>query len=171
MKKLFKKAIAMCRDLPLNFVIVELSLYQREDGSSDNIKWISKRILEVTVTDQQWIYHLRMLNLPKLKPMSLASSDCPAREEKASLISIEECQKFTSLVRDKNPFHLGEAAIVPAALLLEKIMEVRNGKIKEIHLTFLSPVRVNQEFLVQVVDNTVIIFQHQILCVRGTYEE
>lgn len=51
MKKLFKKAIAMCRDLPLNFVIVELSLYQREDGSSDNIKWISKRILEVTVTD------------------------------------------------------------------------------------------------------------------------
>ncbi|MCC9850235.1 hypothetical protein HK174_06165, partial [Streptococcus agalactiae] len=120
MKKLFKKAIAMCRDLPLNFVIVELSLYQREDGSSDNIKWISKRILEVTVTDQQWIYHLRMLNLPKLKPMSLASSDCPAREEKASLISIEECQKFTSLVRDKNPFHQGEAAIVPAALLLEK---------------------------------------------------
>ncbi|EFV96892.1 hypothetical protein HMPREF9171_1594 [Streptococcus agalactiae ATCC 13813] len=80
MKKLFKKAIAMCRDLPLNFVIVELSLYQREDGSSDNIKWISKRILEVTVTDQQWIYHLRMLDLPKLKPMSLASSDCPARE-------------------------------------------------------------------------------------------
>lgn len=156
MKKLFKKAIAMCRDLPLNFVIVELSLYQREDGSSDNIKWI---------------YHLRMLNLPKLKPMSLASSDCPAREEKVSLISIEECQKFTSLVRDKNPFHQGEAAIVPAALLLEKIMEVRKGKIKEIHLTFLSPVRVNQEFSVQVVDNTVIIFQHQILCVRGTYEE
>lgn len=50
-------------------------------------------------------------------------------------------------------------------------MEVRKGKIKEIHLTFLSPVRVNQEFSVQVVDNTVIIFQHQILCVRGTYEE
>lgn len=42
-------------------------------------------------------------------------------------------------------------------------MEVRKGKIKEIHLTFLSPVRVNQEFSVQVVDNTVIIFQHQIL--------
>lgn len=74
-------------------------------------------------------------------------------------------------MRDKNPFHQGEAAIVPAALLLEKIMEVRKEKIKEIHLTFLSPVRVNQEFSVQVVDNTVIIFQHQILCVRGTYEE
>lgn len=42
MKKLFKKAIAMCRDLPLNFVIVELSLYQREDGSSDNIRLPAK---------------------------------------------------------------------------------------------------------------------------------
>ncbi|MDX5031984.1 hypothetical protein SHY69_05985, partial [Streptococcus agalactiae] len=58
---------------------------------------------------------------------------------------------------------LGNSSISDEHVFFVALHFTTRGKIKEIHLTFLSPVRVNQEFSVQVVDNTVIIFQHQIL--------